>query len=144
MNWEPIPFMFTRGSISSTQHNSRYPATETTPTPTLTTPTAAMVRIFDKQLGTFHVRKPLRLSGRWLTCAPVCLDEESYGFQGAIVTEGSRKTKVHLNMWAPIGNPVLRASHDAALRRLGSWTGWLRLVTWVTADRQKMDLHNPG
>jgi len=56
-----------------------------------------MVRIFNVHIGTFHVNKPLRRFWRVLTCSslPEAPWEE---FQGAMVQEGSCRTKVRMDM----------------------------------------------
>jgi hypothetical protein len=47
------------------------------------------------------VQKPLRRLGRILVCAPK-IEYEEYEFEGARVQEGSRRTKVHMDMRPPI------------------------------------------
>jgi hypothetical protein len=56
-----------------------------------------MVRLFGWHLGTFHVRKPLRRLGRVLICAPK-IEYPEYEFEGAQVRDGSRRTKVHMDI----------------------------------------------
>ena len=61
----------------------------------------AMACLFGRHMFHLHVRKPLRRLGRVLVCAPR-MEYEEYEFEGARVRDGSRRTKVSMDMRPPI------------------------------------------
>lgn len=70
----------------------------TFPAPPDNNNSSKMVRLFGVYLFHLHVKKPLRRLGRKLVCAPL-VEYEEYEFQGARVQNGSRRTKLHLDIF---------------------------------------------